>query len=264
MTASGTISGIAWALTARVGLGLILGIVAGGCAPIKDKSVVKECVLPSDQVGTLTGKWQATPIPIAFHQGDFAADEVADMIAAADTWNEFYATSLNLSPIDYGTSGSPRTSTQPRPNNSLVCSGSITASNGYTGAVVIYKNGYWPFPSQPNAMALTSFCRTSASPLPYFYMATIDLNYQNFFVSGKKVPDLQTIILHELGHLLGLGHSCETSARTGVPDCSAGNLNPAYSAAVMFPVFGWDAAGFGEQKRETNSNDQGRANCLYQ
>lgn len=246
-----------------VGLGLILAAFSGSCARQVTKSFIKDCVLPDDQVGTLTGKWQATPVPIAFHQGDFAADEIADIVAAADTWNEFYAVSLNLSPIDYGSAASPRMSSQARPNNSLVCSGSITASNGYTGAVVLYKNGVWPFPSQPNAMALTSYCRSSASPLPVFYMATIDLNYQNFFVAGKKVPDLQTIILHEFGHLLGLGHSCETSARTGVPDCSSASLSSTYSDAIMFPIFGWDSAGFGEQKRSLNQNDQGRANCLY-
>lgn len=233
------------------------------CAPAKKDQVVKECVLPDDQAGTLTGKWRTTPIPIAFHQGDFSTDEMNAIVRAADTWNEFYGKSLGLATVDYGNGASPRTSSASRPNSSYLCSQGIVSNGGYTGQVVLYKNGAWPFPSQPNAMALTSYCRSSGKPLPYFYMAAIDFNYQNFFVAGKRVPDLQTIILHEFGHMLGLNHSCEGTGRTGVPGCGSSGLDSEYLSAVMFPSFGFDSSGFGEMKRELNSNDQGRANCLY-
>ena len=95
-------------------------------------------------------------------------------------------------------------------------------------------------------------------------MAYMELNYQGFFVSGRKVPDLQTIMLHEFGHLLGLYHSCDSgSTKAGTPNCLSGTLKTEYRDAVMFPVFGFNEDLTGEQKRELNENDQGRANCLY-
>jgi hypothetical protein len=226
-------------------------------------SVVKECVLPQDQLGTLTGKWRTTPVPIALHQGDFNSSEAAQIVQAATTWNEFYAASLGLAPIDFG-GATPRTSSGNRPSGVDLCSQGVVQGSTYSGPIVLYKNSVWQFPDQPTVIALTSFCRTQATPLPYFYMQIIDLNYQNFFSTGKKQPDLQTIVLHEFGHLLGLNHTCEAEARTGVPKCSDPNLNPVYVSALMFPTFGFDSGtGQGVIKRSLNTNDQGRANCLY-
>ena len=89
----------------------------------------------------------------------------------------------------------------------------------------------------------------------------MEVKYQNFFISGKKLPDLQSIITHEMGHMIGVNHSCESTGKTGTPAC---NSSPAeYFAAIMFPVFGFDASGLGESKRVLQDNDEGRANCLY-
>jgi hypothetical protein len=95
-------------------------------------------------------------------------------------------------------------------------------------------------------------------------MAVIEINYQNFFVDGKKLPDLESIILHEFGHLMGLNHSCEAAAKTGVPSCNQSGLNPDYISASMYPVFAFSTDGTGEQKRDLGTNDESRANCLYQ
>jgi hypothetical protein len=54
------------------------------------------------------------------------------------------------------------------------------------------------------------------------------------------------------------------STKTGQPDCLKADLNADYREALMFPVFGFNEDLSGEQKRELYSNDQGRANCLYQ
>jgi len=113
-------------------------------------------------------------------------------------------------------------------------------------------------------MAQTSYCFQTASPFNRIYLAVIEINYQNFFVNNNKVPDLQSIITHEFGHLLGLGHSCEMTQKTGFPNCLESNLNPDYLAAIMFPTFSFDQNGNGIQKRSLGNDDEGRANCLYQ
>src|SRR5438874_4254283 len=87
-----------------------------GCA--KRHSLLKACVLPGDQAGTLSGHWRATPVPIAFHEGDFTAAEINQMTSAAETWNHFYGQSLNIGAIDYHDgSGAIARSTTPKPSS---------------------------------------------------------------------------------------------------------------------------------------------------
>ncbi len=257
--------------TARAALVLALSAAGAGgfsCAPAtpnaKAAPVVKECQIQPDQASTLSARWKLTPIPIAFSQSPgFTASELADMVAAADSWNTFAQSSMNMPLIDYGGDPSnPRMSSATKPTT--LCAQGIVQGNQFSGQVVIYAVPRWPYTNLQDAIALTSFCPLPAKPLPTMYMAIMEVNYQNFFTAGKKVPDLRTIILHELGHLVGLNHSCETKDKAGFPNCTSPTLNPAYYSAVMFPVFGFDSSGLGEQKRQLTENDQGRANCLYQ
>jgi hypothetical protein len=246
------------------GLAMILTGCALGGSSTKAVEYVKDCVLPTDQASTIAGHWRVTPIPIAFHQGDWQPDEIADITKAVDTWNTFYNATQGIKVLDYGTADNARVSAQPVPTN--ICAQGILQGNQFSGQVVVYKQGKWPHPGgATSTIALTSFCTSPAKPYPSTYMAYMEVNYQNFFTEGHKVPDLQTIISHEFGHLLGLYHSCDASSnKAGTPDCQSPTLNPDYQAALMFPVFGFNADLTGEQKRDLATNDQGRANCLYQ
>lgn len=244
---------------------LVLSVLGLSCAPsgALSKPVVKDCVLPDDQTGTLSGHWRITPIPIAFKQSDFSTDEMAQMVKAADTWNSFYTQSQGFPLIDYGgDSANPRLSIAAKP--SALCSQGIVSATQFIGQVVVYKAVHWPYANLHTAIGLTSFCPIPAKPLNNFFMAIMEINYEDFFVDGKKQPDLQSIFLHELGHLVGLNHSCETKDKTGTPNCNSADLNQDYFNAVLFPVILFDSAGQGEQRRDLQSNDQGRANCLYQ
>ncbi len=225
--------------------------------------VVKTCGVPNDQSSTLSGHWKATPIPIAFHDGDFTAAELLLMTNAADIWNKFYNASEGYSVFDYGGSVSiPRLSASPSASQGGLCGHGILQGGSYNGNVVIYKLGSWPYAT--SAMALTSFCTLPSKPLASLYMAVIEINFQNFFASGVgRYPDLTSIILHEFGHLLGLNHSCEGFTKSGTPNCNDSNLPPEYSVASMFPSFGFDQNGAGQIKQTLGTNDQSRANCLY-
>jgi hypothetical protein len=253
-SASARVGGIALTLSALTGCAL-------GFTP-PAAQLVTTCVLPTDQIATLAGHWKTIPVPIAFHQGDFNADEVSAMTAAADVWNAFYLATQNIKQvIDYGGS-SVRFSAQPVPTD--VCAQGLLQGGVFTGNVVIYRQLVWPHSGVNSTMALTSFCTNPATPLPSTYMAYMEINFQGFFQQGLKQPDMQTIVGHEFGHLLGLYHSCDVGSTTaGKPDCNKTGISPDYQSAIMFPTFGFNSDLTGEQKRALQPNDEGRANCLY-
>lgn len=242
---------------------LLLTVVSCALYPSSNSSaVIATCNIPSDQSGTISGHWPVTPIPIAFHQGDFDASEMADMSAAAETWNTFFTASQKLTVIDTGGGNRQSSSNNPSAAGSL-CATGIVPTDQFIGNVVIYKLSRWPAAYAASAIALTSFCVLPAKPYPRMYMAVIEVNYQGFFVEGAKQPNLPSIMGHEKGHLLGLDHSCSGTTKAGSPNCSDPNLNPDYSAAIMYPVFTFDDAGVGQVKKTLGVNDQSRANCLY-
>lgn len=224
------------------------------------------CNIPSDQnPGTISGHWTITPpIPIAVHSGDFNSTENAAITSAANTWNAFFSYSKGENAINYGgTPGDATVSTTADSSQSGLCSNGITSGSAFSGNVVIYKLGSWPASYPSSAIALTSFCTTNATPYKSMYMALMEINYADFFVNGNKVPDLQSIVLHELGHVLGLNHSCEPTTTAGFPLCSESGINPDYISASMYPVFGFNSAGQGQVKQSLGTDDEERVNCLY-
>jgi hypothetical protein len=241
---------------------LLLAIGAfslSSCGQIGD-AVVTACNVPSDQSQTLSGKWPVTPVPIAFHAGDWAPSEMSAVTSAADTWNQFYEASRGFQLIDYGgNSASPRTSSNSLPADP--CSNPMLVGSTFNVPIVIYKDATWPYSS--SLIALTRFCTpsgtTTTTNILNMYAAVIEVNYQDYFTTNL-VPDLQSILLHELGHLAGLNHSCNSGSNPGFPECSS---NTTYASAVMAPVFTFSSNGAGSQNRSLSSNDEGRANCLY-
>lgn len=83
-------------------------------------------------------------------------------------------------------------------------------------------------------------------------------------------PQLQSILLHEFGHLIGLDHSCQEGAGTAnYIGCSQVNsADHQYRQAVMFPTLQVVRTGAGasdyryEKKEALTQNDLVRASCV--
>lgn len=91
--------------------------------------------------------------------------------------------------------------------------------------------------------------------------ASVLLNFEGFNAPGKQSVDLESLLLHELGHVLGLLHSCNGSSgdsidSTTAPACSVAPNR--YTDAVMFPFLVVN-----QVRRNLLQNDYNRINCLY-
>ncbi len=230
-----------------------------GCAyavPTKKSSLLtKECKYGTDQGGTFLGDWGLHAVPVLFAAGNFSAEEKATILEGIAIWNEFYGSSKGY-PVFDGQGGQEAAISSP-PSN-ICASHAIIQSGRFTDSVILYKRSSgWIYGS--GAIGVTTTCPDANGT---FYNSQIEINFQDYFVAGKRVPDLKSILVHEFGHLAGLDHSCEQSpTRQGVPSCQAGNLPADYFDAVMYPVVNF-TGNSGVPKFKLNKNDQGRANCL--
>ena len=234
----------------------VLAFAAFGCGPRVIMPLVKECNLPSDQTGTILGKRATLPVSIAVAPGIFSEEEITAIERAADVWNVFFQWSMGKKAIDYGSGKIPEfTGTQLDPTQATFC----TQSDN--GVVVISGTTNFTLGDPTGTLAVTEECTGSGSPYPALNLGIIVANFQSFFRNGNPISNFQNVMLHEMGHMLGLDHSCSTGGGTGIPDCDGGGINPSYLNAIMFPS---DERTGGPEASFPNENDQGRMNCLYQ
>jgi hypothetical protein len=252
--------------------GIAITITSAACAPFGIQSstlpaTVTECVLPDDQEGTLIGSWGKLPIPLAIESGTggFDTNEIAAILAAAATWNAHFEAVIGQPAFDTGEGDSVRITTR---TSAEVCSTTVlTASGSFSGAVPILKQTDWNHTSSAQ-IALTLHCSTQTlsggGTFGSVRSSVMDINYENFFVDGTVKHDLQSIVAHELGHVLGANHSCEEGGADGTPDCEDPEVTLEYTTALLYPGFGFFEDLTGEVRRFLNANDQGRTNCLYE
>ncbi|MES2525744.1 MAG: matrixin family metalloprotease [Bdellovibrionota bacterium] len=83
------------------------------------------------------------------------------------------------------------------------------------GKFAIYKATQWPYPEFPDALAITQifairYNRGESSEYVAIQEADVIMNYEDFLFDDASPMafdyDFQTVLLHELGHFLGLQH----------------------------------------------------------
>tara|TARA_B100001971_G_scaffold111191_1_gene102067 strand:+ start:8835 stop:9629 length:795 start_codon:yes stop_codon:yes gene_type:complete len=142
-------------------------------------------------------KWPASAFPLKVKVStDFSDDEKFAIQDMGDAWND----SVNYQETFIDDDGD----TAPKSNN----------LNSYVDSLIgVYKLSSWPSELPQTALAVTQIYGTRknigrSSEYIRIDHADILINYDNFdFTTDYSWGyDLQTIVLHEMGHLLGLYH----------------------------------------------------------
>lgn len=234
------------------------------------------CQLPADQGrGSLQGAWASIPVPVVFDSDFYLTDNgeiLPALRGAVNTWNG-WANLRGKQGLRITNDGTGLGAGRDIPDVTD-CSQS-TYSSQVTDVV-----GIWKITAAGSHANMRDTCAvTPTGPgriLPTGVQGQTDwitlngnisgssvlLNFEEFNAPGKLRVDVESLLLHELGHVLGLLHSCNGSTSdsidgTSAPGCGVTN-NSQYLEAVMFPFLEINLL-----RRKLGQNDYNRINCLY-
>ena len=215
-------------------------------------------------------KWPQTCVKLEAFPADFVSEMPLEEIksavtASADAWSTVSdaCTYLDIS-VDYSSADMPRAN--PRDLKSMVIFRTANwcklLTNGSCDTTVYYE---------PAALALTTVSARMSSG--HITDADVEVNAFHFQwgdlvanppTGGSQVHDLQNALTHEMGHLIGLDHTCfpqgSTMSRPNddmgmpLPDCSVASAD--VRATTMFP-----SADSGDIDKRTLAPDDQRAVC---
>jgi|GEM_PF-7118419 len=252
---------------------LFLSLASQAATPPLDRG----CVLPADQgVGSLLGAWDRLPISLVFDSEFYTENNGSDARAlerAVRTWNNWAKAKGKVAFVI-----TKKAEGQEIPQLTDCAQSSYTEAN--PDAVGVWKIDGVGFRRNRRESCGSNQDGTPGKVLPFAVQgqtdwriedgkitnASILLNFEDYNAPGKQRLDTESRMLHELGHVLGLLHSCNGSGGSAVDSTTApacfknGEISaPAdYIGVAMFPFLE-----VLELRRSLKQNDVDRVNCLY-
>jgi hypothetical protein len=192
--------------------------------------------------------WKSSCVRLTAYPADIASmtkAQTSDAVAAAvASWSKQDPTLAGCSYLDLMLATAPDAAVMP------------PARNDGTNGIGFRQDGWCSRADptvcyDPAALALTSVsARTSTGEI---LDADVEINAFNFtwadLAAGPAggARDLQSAVTHEIGHLIGLDHTCYLDPSGGIPTDQNGapipscaNAPPAVQETTMFPTLGMD------------------------
>ena len=137
--------------------------------------------------------WALSRFPISFvYSTDFNSSEIAAVSTMVDAWEDALGDTYDFMSVSGGTSEKSASG----------------LSALYDGEMGVYRATSWPSELPASALAVTQIYGTQSGANVVMDHADIIMNYENFTFTtdGSFGYDFQTVLLHEMGHFLGLSH----------------------------------------------------------
>lgn len=177
------------------------------------------------------GGWTSSRLPLTISvSGDFTSGEKSSLVSGANKWE----TTANRNFINF--------------SGGSISNKDLNSMNSYLdGSIEVHQVNTNALPS--SSLAVTVFNGTvlnSGTSSEYIRLNDADIlfNYNDFVFSTSPVPgefDLESVMIHEVGHLLGLNH-----------------ISPSVGNSIMNPSFS-----SGTTKRNLFSVDSGNIKLNY-
>lgn len=181
----------------------------------------------------------------------FSSEQHEVISRAVEKWNSFSQASLHRSFFETAIVSDPGEGASLDGKGSDICPLITESSESFRIVREDSEDTWKEFGLKKNNPGVTFRCSSGTALTKQIILINPQYAIREQFMS---------IILHELGHSVGLNHSC--SGNPGVSDYLSCDqvMRPEhpFHRAIMFPKLGSD-----EIKEDLRSNDKERANCLY-
>lgn len=229
-----------------------------------------ECILIDGQdEGSLYGYWEKLPVPILIDENFYLTnegDQAIEIKHAIDTWN-VWANLRGFNAFEVINDGEGLGAGAPFPTiNSCLHAEITNAERSTVGIWKIETSGHSGNTRQIGSGTCQIIAETVYGKTDWILSgeavvgSSIVLNYDHWNTSNRPSTDLQTTTLHELGHVLGLLHSCVSSPDdiSTAPPCDLPDTPRRFITALMSP-----SIVASEARRALKQNEYDRINCLY-
>lgn len=262
---------------------LLMACTGGSSSKFNEKNGIStnytRCEMPRDQ-GSLSLKagWGTRPISVVLDTDFYVAESGREAIQiknAIETWNRWHRIKHGYNIFSVLNDGTGQSAGRVIPDLVSTSCDQVDYTAANKDSVGIWK--IRPYGNGVNRRAACEEQNTGRLKLMDDLVqgstdwvisnkktigASILINFDGWNVPGRSELDLESLVLHELGHVIGLLHSCNGSVEgqfideTGSIDCASANFR--YKDAVMFP-----SLNVGQLRRLLQPNDYARVNCLY-